>query len=110
MTNCTQQRLFEILTQAREHATRFYETKTRESPDAVDLDAYSHIRISRRKRTLWRILQDFAARTVDPEFGTIAIKLTYPQPWAWDNPAADKIIAEFLCSKGIPAEQTTRYR
>ena len=109
-----EQALFEILTQAREQATKFYETKARESPDAVDLDAYSYIRISRRKRTLWRMLQDLAVKiewlSVDPEFGTIAIEPSYPRPRAWHDPVADKMLAEFLRTKGIPAEQTTRYR
>ena len=109
-----EQALFEILTQAREQATKFYETKARESPNTVDLDAYSFIRISRRKRTLWRMLQDLSVRiewlSVDPEFGTIEIEPSYPRPWAWHDPAADKMMAEFLRTKGIPAEQATRYR
>jgi hypothetical protein len=99
-----EQALFAILTQAREQATKFYETKARESPDAVDLEAYSYIRISRRKRTLWRMLQDLSVRiewlSVDPEFGTIEIEPSYSRPWAWHDPVADKMMAEFRhCSK-----------
>jgi hypothetical protein len=77
-----EQALFAILTQAREQATKFYETKARESPDA----------------------------SVDPEFGTIEIEPSYSRPWAWHDPVADKMMAEFLRSEGIPADQTIRYR
>ena len=90
-----EQALFEILTQAREQATKFYETKVRESRDTVDLDAYSYIRISRRKRTLWRMLQDLSVRiewlSVDPEFGTIVIEPSYSQPWAWHDPVCRRV-------------------
>jgi hypothetical protein len=109
-----EQALCEILIQAREQATKFYETKAREAPSAVDLDAYSYIQISKRKRTLWSMLQDLSVSiewlSVDPEFGTIAIEPSYSRPWAWHDPVADKMIVEFLRSKGIPAEQTTRFR
>ena len=101
-----EQALFEILTQAREQATKFYETKARESPDAVDLDAYSYIRISRRKRTLWRMLQDLAVKiewlSVDPEFGTIAIEPSYPRPKVRHYPVQTKCLRSFCVPKAYP--------
>jgi hypothetical protein len=101
-----EQALYEILTQAREQATKFYETKTRESPNAVDLDAYSFIRISRRKRTLWRMLQDLSVRipwlSVDPWSDIITIEPSCLRPWAWMTQLQTKWLRSFCVPRVYP--------